>query len=609
VIYRQQQVEAHLSSGRAVFVCATTEDADALIAKGCVATVPNGEWPRIFDGRKIIAVGKPDFSASIQVILSEMGADVVRLDPKIAAESDRAGILAEVQRLFSAPREPASPPAPATPEPSPEPESINPDTLSDRDFDDWWTNISDDARAALPAKDRKRYIARKKKLAPWVMDTPPKEPRKRGRPAQSAPQSSPNEPEHMPAESETPSDAPIARAYGSLAARWAELGLSCASNGTPHANASNALYVLQRDPSLLGQVWYDTFLQRIQTDTAAPREWNDGDDIRLMIYMQRDLAIHRMSVETVRSAVIHMAQNDKRNCLQETLAQLPLWDNTQRLATFFHDAFGAKNNAYTQAVGQNFWKMLVARAMRPGCKVDNMVVLEGAQGLGKSQACFAIVGKDFFSEAHEQIDNKDFFIALQGKWLVEVTEMDAFSKAGITKVKQVVTCKVDRYRTPYGKHAEDHPRQSVFIGTTNKDDWNRDDTGARRFWPIRCTDINLDYIRQNRNQLFAEAIYRLKQGEDWHSMPSLETKAEQRERYTDDPWAASTMEYLVGKNDVTTQEILDDAVKLPTNRQQRPDVSRIVAILRMAGWVKGAQQRRNGVVRNIWVRPVDKPES
>ena len=138
---------------------------------------------------------------------------------------------------------------------------------------------------------------------------------------------------------------------------------------------------------------------------------------------------------------------------------------------------------------------------------------------------------------------------------------------------------------------------------------SRDDTGARRFWPIRCTDINLDYIRQNRNQLFAEAIYRLKAGEDWHTMPNTETKAEQRERYTDDPWTAPTMEYLVGKNDVTTQEILDDAVKLPTNRQQRPDVSRIVAILRMAGWIKGAQQRRNGVVRNIWVRPVDKPES
>lgn len=606
MIYRQEQVEAHLSSGRAVFVCATQAEADGLISKGCVATVPNGEWPAIFQGRKIIAVGKPDFAGSIQIILSEMGADVVRLDPRIAAESDRAGILVEVQRLFNVPREPA--PSPVAP-PLPDPQSVDPDTLSDWDFDDWWMNISDEARAALPSKDRKRHIARKKKL-PWVIATPPAAaaPKRRGRPKQR-PALEPDS-EVIPAsDAEQPSDAPIARAYGSLAARWAELGLSCASNGTPHANASNALYVLQRDPSLLGQVWFDTFLQRIQTNSAAPLEWNDGDDIRLMIYMQRDLAIHRMSVETVRSAVIHMAQNDRRNCLQETLRSIELWDNVPRLATFFHDAFGAKNNAYTQAVGLNFWKMLVARAMRPGCKVDNMVVLEGAQGLGKSQACFAIVGKDFFSEAHEQIDNKDFFIALQGKWLVEVTEMDAFSKAGITKVKQVVTCKVDRYRTPYGKHAEDHPRQSVFIGTTNKDDWNRDDTGARRFWPIRCTDINLDYIRQNRNQLFAEAIYRLKAGEDWHTMPNTETKAEQRERYTDDPWTAPTMEYLVGKNDVTTQEILDDAVKLPTNRQQRPDVSRIVAILRMAGWIKGAQQRRNGVVRNIWVRPVEKPES
>src|SRR5207302_6188158 len=116
--------------------------------------------------------------------------------------------------------------------------------------------------------------------------------------------------------------------------------------------------------------------------------------------------------------------------------------------------------------------------------VDNMLVLDGTQGIGKSSALRAIAG-EWFAEQHESATSKDFYQVLQGKMLVEISEMDSFSRAEVTKVKQVVTCTNDRFRESYGRRAEDHPRQCIFVGTSNK--WTHDDeTGARRFWPIDC---------------------------------------------------------------------------------------------------------------------------
>ena len=186
--------------------------------------------------------------------------------------------------------------------------------------------------------------------------------------------------------------------------------------------------------------------------------------------------------------------------------------------------------------GKNFWISIVARVYCPGCQVDNMIVLEGPQGLKKSSA-LRVIGGNWFCEQHEAVNGRAFFEVLQGKLLVEISELDAFSRADVTRVKQVVTCVSDRYREPYGHHAKDHPRQCVFVGSTNKDDWNRDETGARRFWPIRCTEIDIDAIASNREQFFAEAVHRFKSKETWWEMPSIETEGEQESRYVEPAWS------------------------------------------------------------------------
>jgi len=384
-----------------------------------------------------------------------------------------------------------------------------------------------------------------------------------------------------------------------MADRWAMLGLETTKTG-PLANEDNVLRVLERHPDLANICWYDEFLGRIMTaGPTGDREWSDADDVRLTASLQRDLGISRTKVSHVRAAVIGHAMSRVRNCAREWIASLK-WDGIERIAAFFPDSFGAPDTAYSRAVGRNFWISMVARVFRPGCKVDTMVILEGGQGAGKSSVLKAIAG-DWFTVQHESITGKGFFEVLQGKMLVEIAEMDAFGKAEVTRVKQVVSTEVDRYRESYGRYAKDHPRHSIFVGTTNKDDWNRDETGARRFWPIRCVGaIDLQAVGRVRCQLFAEALAALNGGATWWEMPDAETKAEQDARREEDPWTSAVEEWLgdIYRQEVLVEDILTDCIQLRRGDQGKVQQMRVGSILRGLGWTK-----KNSAGRRYWSRP------
>lgn len=370
-----------------------------------------------------------------------------------------------------------------------------------------------------------------------------------------------------------------------LVALWRAWGLHTSANGgAPLANLNNAVAILENDPSLAGNVWYDEFLQRFMTQDP-PREWRDSDDINVALYVQRDLGIPRMSREIISQAVVAVAHNNPRNCVRDWLDSL-VHDGQPRIDQFFSDCFGAEESEYTKAASRNFWLSLVARVRQPGCKVDNMVVLEGSQGLGKSTA-LQIIGGDWFAEQHESATNpKGFAEILQGKLLIEISEMDSFNRAEVSRVKQTISCPSDRYRASYGRHAQDHPRQCVFVGTTNRDDWNMDETGARRFWPIACIgQVRLDVVRDNRDQLFAEAVARHKAGEPHWLMPAEETEGQQRDRYQEDAWHEKVIEILKGKSEVTTSKILEE-LGIEISRRGRAEQMRVGKIMRRLKWPK-----------------------
>lgn len=387
-------------------------------------------------------------------------------------------------------------------------------------------------------------------------------------------------------------------------ASWEKLGITLNGNGAPVCNLDNALKVLEN--KLNGLIWFDEFHNKYFTDFDFEtlnrnnrREWSDIDDLLLTNYFQRNLGISKMSDEIVKKAVITHARKHTRNEPMDWIETLS-WDGVDRCEMFFHDAFGAEDKHYTRSASLNFWIGMLSRIYQPGGQLDNMVVLEGSQGIGKTTALREI-GGSWYSEIKESVTEKDFFMGLQGKLLIEIAELDSFSRAEVTRIKQVITCTVDRFRAPYASTAQDHPRRSIFVGTTNEDDYLKDRTGGRRFWPIACTKISLDNIRRNREQLFAEAAAKFKDGVTWWEMPQECSEREQEARRQADSWEDTINYFLIGKDETTVNEIIKDCLDIKISAGDRGTQMRIGKILhilkfeRVVAW-------RDGRACRTWVR-------
>jgi predicted P-loop ATPase len=240
--------------------------------------------------------------------------------------------------------------------------------------------------------------------------------------------------------------------------------------------------------------------------------------------------------------------------------------------------------------------------MDPGCKVDTMVILEGIQGARKSTA-LSIIGGKWFTECDEKMGTKDFYQKIQGHLLVEIAELDSFQRSEVTTIKNVLSQRVDKFRPPYGKNLETFPRQCVFVGTTNNDEYLRDSTGARRFWPVTISEIDLPGLKADREQLFAEAVHLFKQGTTWWEMPKTEAEFEQSERAESDVWMPTIENFLVGHMMTNVTDILYKALKMDHSKMDRNSQARVVSILKRLGWHKAKRRRVSGkLMPNEWTR-------
>ena len=173
---------------------------------------------------------------------------------------------------------------------------------------------------------------------------------------------------------------------------------------------------------------------------------------------------------------------------------------------------------------------MMARAHQRGCKADSALVLSGRQYAGKSTVLRILATDEFFTDAPISMASpKDSVPVISGVWIIELGELASMSRSKIETVKQFLSSQVDRLRKSYGRRVVDVPRRCVFAGTTNADSFLRDSTGSRRFWPVFTADeIDLDWLRENRDQLMAEARVAYQAGEQWHL-----TREENEQRHRD----------------------------------------------------------------------------
>jgi predicted P-loop ATPase len=384
----------------------------------------------------------------------------------------------------------------------------------------------------------------------------------------------------------------------SLQAAWEQIGIAQTKNGNAICNADNALRVLQRWPAFKDLLWFDEFHGKFFTKNldGSVREWRDLDEIELFFFMQRELGLRNITQPMVQTACISYAHKSPRNEPRDWMNALE-WDGVERIDAMFCHYFGVKHSEHAIAASRNWWISLVARVLSPGSKVDSMVILEGAQGKFKSMA-LGVIGGKWYSEAHESVTSKDFFMMLQGKFLIEISELDAFSKAETNTIKKVISCQMDRFRPPYGRISIDHPRQCVFVGTTNEKHYLKDATGARRFWPVKIKNINIPDLKRDRDQLFAEAVSKFKSGVTWWEMPE-ETKAEQEDRRQHDEWEGLISECISTRDEVTIATLATACLDMPMARLDAMAQRRIGRILHQFGWV-ARTVRRDGSTQRVW---------
>ena len=401
-------------------------------------------------------------------------------------------------------------------------------------------------------------------------------------------------------------DGALSKGFTATVARSSRPLLTLDSHDRPIPNLANVMAYLRADESFTGRIWFCEFQQRIISTfnkEQEPREWGDTDTSMLTEWFQTAGQMPKLNSKITDEAVRAIAFENRRDECAEWLNSL-VWDGVGRVEQLFTLGFGADKNDYIEAVSRCWMVSMVARVFSPGCKVDTMPVFESKQGRNKSMAIEALVGKKWFCEASAGPESKDFLQCMTGKLVIEMAELDKFSKTDVNAMKRVMSTAVDRYRLPYGKHAADAPRRSVFSGTTNRNDWNRDETGARRFWPVAVGHTDLEWIAANREQVFAEAVTRYKRGEKWWDFPEEAAKAAQDNSRQVDAWEEVIEAYLTarGLSRVSTVELLKDALGIEVGRWTGQDGNRVARCMTALGWASKRWRDSQGVKVRGWGR-------
>jgi hypothetical protein len=348
---------------------------------------------------------------------------------------------------------------------------------------------------------------------------------------------------------------------------------------------------------------FDRFKGRYLVNGHAVQEYVGEMSDQLEAHLRHEI-LNRFGFDpgkdNVRDAAQQLALSNPFNSMADYFGGL-IWDGVPRLHRLLESYFGAEDTPFNRSIGQKVMIAAVRRVRQPGTKFDYMMVLEGDQGVGKSTAIAILAGPENFSDQSIlAADEKAQAEAVQGVVLFEISELDGMTRAEMSKIKAFLSRSTDRVRHAYARHRVYQPRTCVFIGTTNEDTYLRDTTGNRRFWPVAVGKIDLEALKRDRDQLWAEAAYLEAQGAAIQLEPELYAAAEalQAQRIEVDPWS-DVLRSVQGVQEghqckVFSSELLGKYLTINPDNQKNFHAKRLAAVMRDLGWDGPKLIRING---------------
>lgn len=313
-------------------------------------------------------------------------------------------------------------------------------------------------------------------------------------------------------------------------------GLKCQvdKDGNPtkvKALSSNIDLILEHHEAFRGFIHFNELMRRMEISGGPLLRCDGSYDVGLMQWLETSEFSMEADKSLCGSTLLHHSRKHRYNPVRDYLETL-VWDGKQRLRSLLRDYCNAEGNAdYIDSVSQKFFIGAVARALDPGCKLDTVLVLAGAQGTRKT-TFVQTLSKGWYTTANSRVDDKDMRIQTTESWLVEMSELATVSRQSIEQLRGFITAQKDRIRIPYATYHEDFPRRCAFIGTTNDSQPLIDEEGNRRWWVVSCGRIDAVRLAEDADQLWAEAVHYFRAWQEEMKAGRLESEQQYRWWFT-----------------------------------------------------------------------------
>lgn len=398
-----------------------------------------------------------------------------------------------------------------------------------------------------------------------------------------------------------------------------EMELDYGSNGRPVTSIQNFVKIIANDPHFSGIKYNLLTCQPEKHENGKIRDWTDADDAELRCYIEKKYSIH--SHEKSDDALRIILKQNEYHPVRDMIKSIK-WDGQDRIEMFLHEWAKCDDSPYTREASRIIFAGGINRIFNPGGKFDDMVVLIGSQGTGKSTLVRWLAMKDQYFNEVTEFDGPQAVEALQGAWICEVSELLAMTRQKEQEsVKSFLTRMNDRRRDPYDRRTSDHKRQCIFVGTTNKFQFITDKTGGRRFYPIITHQDGyylFDHEQECRDyiaQCWAEAYAKMQTG----NMPAyakrelLDVIRQHQSDATEDDYRVGMIQgYIEDKDAICILDLWQNALGMGEySKPTKKDSIEIGLIMQsQPGWSKQSRVRRFGSYgpQKWWAREVPDEE-